>query len=108
MLDFISKVCFDLFDHFGVFGIGEVGFAGVHLEDAAVFVAALVFGYEVEVEVAACVAIGAVVDLLGVEGFMKGAGCIGYVGKEEIALLLADVYDLAYVILICYDYSAQL
>ena len=104
----ILEICFDFFNHFAILGIGEEDFAGVHLEDSAVFVAALVFRNEVEMKVAACITVCAVVYLFGVECLMESSCGVGNVCEEQIALLLGNIYDLAYVILVCYYYSAGL
>ena len=97
---------FDLLDHGGVFLVAQEGLAGVHGEDAAPLKAVPVLGHEVHVQVAARVAVGAVVELLGVEGRVDGLGGAVHVGKERVALRLRDVGDLAHMVLVGHDAAA--
>ena len=80
-----------------VFGGLEECALRVHLEDAAVLESALVLGDEVEVQVAARVAVGAVVHLLRVERRVQGAGDMGDVVQERAAVLVGEVDHLAHV-----------
>ena len=58
----------DLFDHLGVLRVGELRLAGVHGKHTAPFKAVPVFRHEMDVQVAARVAIRAVVELIRMKG----------------------------------------
>jgi len=107
-LFFGSQVGLDLFDHFGILFVGQIGLARVHGEDAAILEFSLILGNEMEVQMTAGVAIGAVVDLLGRECRVDGLGSAVDVGKVGIALLVRDVDDFADVILISHDAAARM
>ena len=96
----------DLLDHLVVLGVGELLQAGVHGEGSAPLVLVLVLGNQVEVQVAAAVAVGAVVDLVGMEGLVDGAGSLSHIGEEGVALLVGDVHQLGNMILVGHDDTA--
>ena len=100
------QMSLDLFDHFGILFIGQLLQAGVHGEYAAPLKLVLVLGHEVEVQVAAGIAVSAVVDLVGVESSVDGFGGAIHIGKEGIAVFVADVDDLADVIFVGHDAAA--
>ena len=52
------------------------------------------------------IAVSAVVHLLGGEGGVDGLGGAVHVGKEGVAVFIADVDDLADVILVSHDAAA--
>lgn len=58
----------DLLDHLGVLRVGELRLAGVHGKHTAPFKAVPVFRHEMDVQVAARVAIRAVVELIRMKG----------------------------------------
>ena len=64
----------DLCDHFVVLSVGQLLQTGVHCEGGAPLILILVLGNQVEVQVAAAVAVSAVVDLIGVECLVDGVG----------------------------------
>ena len=55
---------------------------------------------------AAAVAVGAVVDLVRVEGFVDGIGRGGHVLKEGSPVLGGNVHQLRDVVLVCNDHPA--
>ena len=57
----------DLLDHLGVLRVGQLRLAGVHGEHAAPFKAVPVFRHEMDVQVAARVAVSTVVELIRME-----------------------------------------
>ena len=59
-----------------------------------------------EVQMAAAIAISAVVHLIRVEGGVDGLRCAGHIGKEGVPVLLADVHQLAHMVLIGHDAAA--
>lgn len=103
-----SQIVLDLLDHFGVAFLGEVHLTGVHLENAAPFIAAFILRYEMHVQMAACIAISAVVHLAGSKGLVQSLGGLVHIGKKGVAFFFADVYDLADVILVGHDHPAGL
>lgn len=103
-----SQIVLDFLDHFGVAFLAEVHLAGIHLENAAPFVAAFVLRYQMHMQVAAGIAIGAVVDLTGSKSLVQSLGGLVYIGKESVAVFLADVHDLADMVLVSYDHPAGL
>ena len=74
----------DLLDHCGVLFVGQLHQAGVHSEGSAPLVLALVLGNQMEVQVAAAVAVSAVVDLVGVEGLVDGLGSSATSSKNRL------------------------
>ena len=60
----------DLLDHGSVFFLGQIGLARVHGKGSAPLKLALVLGNQMEVQMAAAVAISAVVNLIGVESLV--------------------------------------
>ena len=104
----VLQVGLDLLDHLGVLLFGQVSLARVHGEDAAVLKLTLILRHEMEVQVAAGVAVGAIVDLLGRKGGVDGLGGAVHIGKVGVALLVGDVHDLADVILIGHDAAARM
>ena len=59
-LRFLLQVSLDLLDHLGIFRVAQLDSAGVHGKHAAPLEFILVLGYQMEMEVAATVAVGAV------------------------------------------------
>lgn len=57
---------------------------------------------------AAGIAIGAIVDLVGMEYFMNGFGSSVDIGEEAVAVFVGDVDDLTDMILICDDAAAAM
>ena len=101
------QVVLDLLDHGGVLFLGQVLAAGVHGEGRAPLeLVGLVLGNQVEVQVAAAVAVGAVVDLVGMEGLVQGVGSLVHVGEVGVAILVGDVDHLRNVILVGHDDTA--
>lgn len=103
-----SQIVLDLLDHFGVAFLGEVHLTGVHLENAAPFIAAFILRYEMHVQMAAGIAISAVVHLAGSKGLVQSLGGLVHIGKKGVAFFFADIYDLADVILVGHDHPAGL
>ena len=85
----------DLSDHLFIFCFRQIDLAGVHGEGRTPFEFTLVLGNQMEVQVAATVAVGAVVDLIGGECLVDGIGSMGHICKEKIALFLRNVHQLA-------------
>ena len=101
------QIVLDLLNHLSVGFLGEVSSAGIHGERSAPLEGVgLVLGNQVEVQVAAAVAVGAVVDLVGREGLVQSVCSLGHVGKVGVALLFADVHQLRNVILVGHDDTA--
>ena len=100
------QVCLDLFDHFGIFFVGQLLQAGIHGKNAAPFKLILVLGNKVEVQVAAGVAVSTIVDLVGIDCGVESRGSAVNIGEESVAVFVADVDDFADVILISYDAAA--
>ena len=90
----------DLFDHFRIFCLGQVSLTGVHGKGSAPLEFILVLGYQMEMQVAAAVAIGAVVDLIGIECLVDGIGCLSHIREEQVPLLVGNVYQLRNMIFI--------
>ena len=104
---FVLQGSLDLFDHLSVFFLGQVFPAGVHGEGRAPLEGiVLVLGYQVEVQVAAAVSVGAVVDLVGMEGLMDGLGRGGNVLEERRPVLGGNVHQLADMVLVGHDDAA--
>ena len=103
---FSLQICLDLLDHLGVFRVGQLDQAGVHGKHAAPLVFVLVLGHKVEVEMAAGIAVCAVVDLVGMEGRVDGLGTAVNIGELGVALLIGEVDKLADVILVGHDAAA--
>ena len=101
-----SKSSLDLLDHGSVFFLGQVGLAGVHGEGSAPLELALVLGNQMEVQMAAAVAVSAVVDLVGGESLVDGVCCGGNVLEEQSALFGGDVDQLGDMILVGHDDTA--
>jgi len=100
------EICLDLFDHFGIFLISQLLQTGIHSKNAAPFILVFVLGNKVEVQVAAGITVCTVVDLVGRESGMDGLGSTVDIGKEGVAILVADVHDLTDVILVSNDAAA--
>ena len=100
------EVVLDLLDHLGVLGIGQRLQAGIHGEGSAPLELALVLGHQVEVQVAAAVAVGTVVDLVGMEGLVDGIGSLSHIGEEGVALLIGDVDQLGNMVVVSHDDAA--
>ena len=62
------QIGLDLFDHLGILRIGQLRLAGIHREHAAPLEAVPVFRHEMHMQVAARVAIRAVVELIRMKG----------------------------------------
>ena len=89
---FRLQVVLDLLDHGGVRFLAEVLAAGVHGEGRAPLeLVGLVLGNQMEVQMAAAVAVGAVVDLVGMEGLVQGIGGLVHIGKIGIEIGRAHV-----------------
>jgi len=100
------QVGFDLLYETLVFGIREIYLAGVHLERAAVVGAADILRRQVEVQMRQLVAVGTVVDLLGVEGFLHGTGHLGHVGHEGVAVVVAELVQVVHMVLVGHEAAA--
>ena len=100
------QVGLDLFDHFGIFLVGQLLQTGIHREDAAPLIFVLILGHEVEVQMTAGIAISAVIDLVGVKGGVDGLGSAVDVSEESVAVFIADVHDFTDVILVSHDAAA--
>ena len=101
--DFILQCSLDLFDHLGILCIGQLTSAGIHGKGGTPLEFILVFGYQVEMQMAAAIAVGTVVDLIGMECLMDGLCGGGHIGKEEVTLFITDVHQLRHMILVCHD-----
>ena len=102
----ILQSSLDLLDHGSVLLLGQVGLAGVHSEGSAPLELALVLGDQMEVQMAAAVAVSTVVDLIGGECLVDGVCCSGNVFEEQSALFGVDVHQLGNVILVSHDHAA--
>ena len=101
------QVVLDLLDHGGVLFLGQVLAAGVHGEGRAPLeLVGLVLGNQVEVQVAATVAVGAVVDLVRAEGLVQGVCSLVDIGEVGVAVLVGDVNHLGDVVLVGHDDAA--
>ena len=96
------------FDHLGVFGVGEIHFARIHLENAAVVRSIHILGSQVEMQVAEFVGIGAVVDFLGLEKALHSACNVRYIGHEEVALLVAQFVQVVDMLVVRYQTAAMI
>ena len=97
------QVLFDLLNHFLIFTLAELHLAGVHGKGGTPFKCIPVFGHQVEMQVAAAVAVGTVVDLIRMESLVNSPGGSGNVRHKRVPLLFADVHQLADVVLIGYN-----
>ena len=88
------------FYHLCVFSVGEIHFARIHLESAAVIRSIHVFGRQMEMQVAQFVRLSAVIDLLGLEEFLHSARHIGYIRHERIALLIGQLVEVVHMLVI--------
>ena len=104
----VSEIGLDGIDEFLVFGIGEIDLTGIHLEDAAIIGTIDILGSEVEMQVAEFVAIGAIVDLLGIEGTLHGTGSLSNIGHKVVALLVVELVEVIDMVVITYKATSAI
>ena len=102
------QLLLDFCDKFLIFCIRQINFAGIHLEHAAVVGTIDILRGEVEMQVAQLVAIGTVVDLLGIEGTLHGAGCLGDIGHKVVALLVVQLVQVVHVAIVGNEATAAI
>ena len=106
LLQYSLQSSLDLLDHILVLCIGQVSLSWIHGKRSAPLELTLILGNQMKVQMAAAVAIGAVVYLIGVEYLVDGIGSSGHVSKEQVPLLIRNIHQFGNMILVCYDHTA--
>ena len=94
---------FDFLYHVLVFRVGEIHFARVHLESAAIVGSIHILWGKMEVEVGEFVAVSAIVDFLRVENLLHGTGGLSHISHESVSLLVAQLVQVVHVPVIAHE-----
>lgn len=103
-----SKVGLDSIDEFLIFGISEINLTWVHLENATIIGSIDILWSEVKMQVAEFVAVGAIVDLLGIEGTLHSAGSLSDVGHKVVTLLVVEFIEVVDMMVITYKATSAI
>lgn len=85
------QICFNFFNHFFIFGIGEVNLVRIHLESGAPLIPAFIFRNQVHMQMAAGITVSTVVYFVGAESRVQRPGRMRHVRHKCVLLLVADI-----------------
>ena len=103
-----SEVGLDGIDEFLVFGIGEINLTWIHLENSAIIRSIDILWSKVEMQMAEFVAVGSIVDLLGIEGTLHSTGSLSYIGHKVITLLVVEFVEVVDMVVVAYKATSAI
>ena len=104
----VLQVFLNLVNQFLIFSIREIHFSRIHLEGTAKIGTALILGSQMEMQVRQLVAIGTIVNLHRVEGFLHSASHTCHVCHKGVAVGIAQLVQVVHVVFVGYEATAMI